>query len=291
METVIFNAAVWGILVPATITGLLMLVEQPPWRVTSESDTPLGFGWAGALTYPLGLVIAFVGTGGAPKNIPAIAFVAVLLGLFEFGIRKPQWARWLVRAAAITTIMFALIGFQFTDYWETLGQDLLWGTTIVAIAALLFETFDRVGRNRPGATVPLTMMILAAGTAGFFALVGTARVAQMIGALAAVAGAATVVALWNCNTRIAPGASTAWGLLYAGLTMFALFSLMELPPLGPFAILLVAPHLLWLGDVGPLKNLSGWKDTALRVALVGAATAAALGWTQTLVGGSGGSVY
>jgi hypothetical protein len=287
MESVIFNAAVWGILVPATLTGLLMLVEQPPWRVTSEADTPFGFGWAGALTYPLGLVIAFVGTGGAPKNIPALAFVAAILGLIEFGLRTPTWARWLARLVAITTIMFALIGFQFENYWETLGQDLLWGGTIVAVTALLFETLDRVGRNRPGATLPLTLMVLAAGTAGYFALVGTARIAQMIGALAAVAGAATVVALWNCNTRLAPGGTTAWGLLYAGLTMTALFSLFELPPLGPFALLLVAPHLVWIGDVGPLKKLRGWKSTSLRVALVGAATAAALGWTQVMVGGGG----
>lgn len=282
---------IYRALVPAVILGVILLLSQPPWR----ERTPLGAGWGLAIGIGAGFLAGWYGGDGLPEHVhPAVA-VAILLGLVEFGLSaraggsaRADWLRWPLRVLVPAAVAWAMFGWIFQNVWETTGMKVSGAGAVVLGTAAMMGTFDEIARRRPGPTVPLAMWVLASGAAGYLLVAGSGLAAEMMGALAGMAGAAIAVAivkgLWGGGAlSMARGGAVVWTLLFALVFIAGHFGAFE-PPWKPALLLILAPHILWIGELGPLGKMGGWKGTLVRFVLVAVAVGAAVAWARAVGG-------
>ena len=112
----------------------------------------------------------------------------------------------------------------------------------VCIALLWLATRATADRSR-GSDLPAVWTLLAAGTAGAMQLSGSASLAQLVGALAAGAGALTVAAWWRPRADVRGAVPVAVSMLAAFWICGAYFIEVPLPSIGALALGAFAPHL------------------------------------------------
>lgn len=274
MEAAIVETLVYGILAPAVIAGVLLLVAWRPW----QEEAPEGF-WGGGFGFAAGYLAAHFGLNGTPDTMPyLVGGLAVVAGVEAFAASK-RWLVWLVRVMVVPVATYLVAAFMFSaDHWAGV-EAVAWlaGFTVSAVAAI--ATLDTYAREHPGATVPISLLLLGTGAALVLALSGTARVGELLGGVTAMFGAAMVLSWWDGRLSLARGGVTVGVLLIASLVIFGYVGLFE--PYQSVAgrsslVLVVTPHLLWIDRLGVLGELEGSKGTALRAVLVGVGAAASV---------------
>lgn len=272
---------IYGVLLPLIAGGLTLILGWKPWRRDSESARPV---WVAGLALGAAYLTGHVGVAHTPDSlIPTnalhwmipLSLAAVLVSLVE----PPTWekpaVRWILRTVLIAVGARLVIGFMF-DGWSTMqGLAAIVGVTVLGLA--LIFTLERVGERNPGATLPVAMMLTGSIVAGLLADGGTAKVGQLIGAMVTVTGVAMVVSWWKSDFNFARGGATVFGIVLILLATHGYFGLPNVPALSEFpqnphfvALIatLLAPHLLWIGELDALSNLGGWKTTTARLLIV-----------------------
>ncbi|MFW5968108.1 MAG: hypothetical protein ACOCV2_11350, partial [Persicimonas sp.] len=135
------------------------------------------------------------------------------------------------------------------------------------------------------ALVPLAMTILAAGAAVTLGMIGTARIAQLMGGLAAASGAFVVLTWWRPLVRASRGPVTVFGVLYGGILAAGYFNTQDFPgwaevldhyPTLAVLILATAPLTILIADSEILDRFTGWKRTLIGLILVALPVAGAV---------------
>ena len=208
--------------------------------------------------------------------MPHVAVVAVVVGLVEASHPDKAALGWVLRAGAALATHWLVLGFMIDHHWET-GQAVAWlaGLTVATLA--IIETLERVGRDHPGASVPAAATVLATGASLVMVMIGTAKVGQLLGGLAAAAGVSLVFAWWDDSASLSRGGATAFGLIFAGLVSFGYLSTADVPGWSQIfsdrytlAALLVAasPFMLWVVQLPPLVDRPAWQTVLIRALLV-----------------------
>jgi hypothetical protein len=263
MTEVIRNVFLYVVLVPSTIAGVAILVAWQPWR----DETWLGGYWGGSIAIGAGYAAAHVLNNGDPKHMPYLIAGIVVLGLAQPLLRKlGGGARWVFRITVPYGIVLATIGFMFSEtQWSGLEAILWLDVSMIAIAGME-ATLEHVAEEHPGATAPLAMIVLASGASGVLVVAGTARMSELMGALAGIGGVLLVSSWWDSSLSLARGGATVFTLIFAAIFITGFFSLFG-PPYWAAVALAVAPQFAWFGEFGPIAELEGWLGTAVRTAL------------------------
>ena len=122
-----------------------------------------------------------------------------------------------------------------------------------------------------------------------FFVSGSALLAQLSGALAAVFGAAVVLAWWAPGLSLASGTLTVFVPVYAGLLIQAYFY-SELP-IWSAILMYLAPFALWLGEKRSVYYRTPWKAALARLLMIGAPLGVAVGIAFYVMGQSAGGEY
>ncbi|MGM0556959.1 MAG: hypothetical protein ACQEVA_11320, partial [Myxococcota bacterium] len=282
---------IYGVLLPLVAGGLTLVLGWKPWRRDRESARPV---WVAGLALGAAYLTGHVGVAHTPDSlIPTnalhwmipLSLAAVLVSLVE----PPTWqkpaVRWILRAVLLAVGARLVIGFMF-DGWSTM-QGVAAIACVTALGLALIFTLERIGERNPGATLPIAMMLTGSITAGLLADGGTAKVAQLIGAMVTVTGVAMVVSWWKSDFNFARGGATVFGIVLVLLATHGYFGMSNAPALSEFpnnphfmALIatLLAPHLLWIGELDAIAKLGGWKATTARLLIV----AMALGGAASL---------
>ena len=284
MSDAIFNAAVFGILTPAVVAGLLWLIAA---GAGGEADARRS--WAGALAVIVGFWAGYVTLNwdggdlaasltafvGEPKETGYIVAAALAVGLLDSLVgERNRLVASAALGAVVVGLMYLLVGDLFGDPWSTLGTVVRIAVVGVGFAAMRAPLEDRAARSS-GATLPVVLTLIGTGAALVLALRGTARIGQHIGILTAAAGASIPIAWWRGWLSLDRGAISAFTVILAGLFLSGYFYMFG-APLVASLLLLAAPHALWIAEIGPLGKLSGWKATLSRVTFVAIAVAGAI---------------
>lgn len=244
---------------------------------------------------PAGYLAAHYGLGADPSSMPYALACAIVVGGFEaFGRSgKVQIDRtlatgiaWALRAAAVPAITYLIAAFMFETDWTGM-KAVLWPGLFTVLAVGAIGSLDAIAKRRPGATIPIVLMLLGTGGALVLALSGTARVGESFGAVTATAGATLIVALWDGRVALSRGGVAAFVLTCLGLVIFGytgLFGAEQRIAGRAFIALGAIPHLLWIGEVGPFEGFDDWKGAALRASIVAAAVVAVVGYVSMAVG-------
>jgi hypothetical protein len=293
MDPALQKTIALGVLPPALLTGIVLLVSWwwkrlPAAQADRGALVPPTFAntkgerlWLA----PLVFAICYVGVhhfllGGvrlvptaAADWMPWVAALAGTLGMLARVARMPTIVRWIWRALVAGVIAYALARTKLARGWESSEAALTMGGFVLH-TLLAWWLLERVADRTRGVSGPIVLMLYATGASQLLALAYySLRLAQMPTVMAAVMGAAMVVAMLRPRFTLASGGVHVV-LLVSNAAFFSAVLFPGnaiLPRVFPW-ILLASPLLAAAVDLIPeggprLTWLSGWKRTLLRVAL------------------------
>jgi hypothetical protein len=142
----------------------------------------------------------------------------------------------------------------------------LWVGGTAAGMLLLWTWLDSLPEKLPGASLPLSLAMVATGAAVALALSGSLLLGQLAGALAVGVAAAVPVAWRRPAPILSRGAIGVFVVVLAGLWTAGVHYA-DLP-LHAGLLIAGAPALLALGQLPPVRRLKGWQSALVRAGAV-----------------------
>lgn len=258
------------VLVPAAIAFLCLLISWRAWRRRRLAEEGH---WGGAAALTLGFLSAYFILVSWPAMPPKKAmdwmpYLVLIAGVA--GVTQRKWGkRWYARFSLNLLLGGLFAGVVLRSYlqntWER-DEGILWIAGLAAATTLLRNTLERLATKRRGASLPLSLWLFCAATSVAYTMSGSALLGQLTGALAAVFGAAIVLAWWAPGLSLAAGALTVFAPVYVGLLIQAHFY-SELPLLSA-VLLYLTPFCLWLGEARRVYYMKPWKAALTRLAII-----------------------
>ncbi len=254
-----------GLVLPVVVCAALLIAAWRPWR----PDTPIGGRqWAGAVALGLAFVPAFLAVERWPGLPPHVTWhwiawlvpVAAVAGIADALVRWPTLLR-LLGAATLAAVCGRLLVGDWVDHaWA-------WRGVTAAIIAVVAVSVNAAAERRPGAAVPLSLCVAAAGASVVLLGSANAKLAQLAGALAACMGVAVVLALWRPGASLSRGSTAVVSVLLPGLVLSGFFiSPSEIQP-WVYVLAAIAAAFTWPAALIRLEGLRNWQATAIRVAV------------------------
>ena len=271
----------YGVLVPVAVCGLALAAMQRPWRAVGAG----GNRWAGALAHGGGYIAGYAALFGWPTLPPHegwqwLAYVAVIAiagGLIDASPGPAIVARWGVRLAVA-----ALSAWLLVPGWMDARP--LWVPVLGATILALWWVLRGLAGRASGACLSLVILVALVGAGGVLVQSGLARFGQLAVALAATFGARWLIVLWNRSAGEDFGVWAVPAVLLPGLMFTGYFNNYSEVPAAVFILAALAPLAACVGDIAPLRRLTGWPATLTRTAAVlmvaGVAVAVALAYTE-----------
>jgi hypothetical protein len=283
-----------GLLVPALVCGAFIAAAGRPGPDGGPPRSRGGGQWGGLLGLTAGYLIAHVTVAGWPPLrpidvtdwLPHAALAALIVGcvtlLWPRGAALHWCLRFAVASAAVVVVTMPMIRHTWTTSQSVIA--------LLVLGPALFATWvslDALGRRVSGAGLGLILLVVTG--AGSVALVvsRTAKLGQLCAALAAMAGAAVVVAWWKRRSSLGVAAAGVAAML-TGYLWIEGHLYAELPAASAI-LLAAAPSAAWLGFVPVVRKLAPWQTVSAQAAAVLVPAAAAL--VIAIVAGTDGGYY
>ncbi len=186
--------------------------------------------------------------------------VAAVAGLADALFRWPTPLRLLGAAALAAVCGRALVGDWVDHAWA-------WRGVTAAVIAVVAVSVNAAAERRPGAAMPLSLCVAALGASVVLIGSGSAKLAQLAGALAACLGVAVALAWWRPTVSLSRGAVAVVAVLLPGLVLGGYFSSYSEIPQWVYVLAAVAPACTWPAAMIRLEGLRDWQATAIRVAV------------------------
>jgi hypothetical protein len=267
--------ALYGIALPAAVSAAVLLVTQLfARRITAAERTPRG-----GLALGAGYLVGQVAIDTRPPLPPREAsdwiwyftIAAILLGLADVSRGCPPWLRWLLRAVLWLAFVWVLLPLGVRAE-ETPGEVRAWLAGLGQAGLVFWALLDIPARRLPGASLPLTLLIVAAGSAVVLTFSFSAKLGQFAGAFAAAMIPVLVATWWRPGRPLATGPAM---VILPGLWLATFF---YATPQRTSLVLLAAAALSGgLGCVPGVRRLPPWARTLLS-GVVAAALAAVAVW-------------
>lgn len=248
---------------PAILVAAAVAVAWRIWRTAAEVEGA----WGASFGFLAGYALTHFQVVGAPEEFPWVLGIGVALAAGEATSSRLSWLPWLLRAAAfpVSVYWLAAYGFQGTT------SQVVWIGAISIAAVAVVGSLDRKAHRVGGATVPLVLFVTAIGVSLTLVMTSTARFAEAIGSLAAMAAAVGTVSLFRSRVRVSGGGVAVFMLIMVAVVSSAYAGLYDPDQYyagRSLAILAVAPHLVWVDRLFGLEENPGWTATSVRVGAV-----------------------
>ena len=240
-----------GVALPLIVSAAALLAASRPWRAGAAL---WGGRWGAALALGGGFFAGYVGIRHFPRFPPAeasehlayFALAGLILGLIESARRTPGWVRWPLRAAVSIPLVLVMTSAS-REYDWTAAQAACWvvGLTLAILAA--WASAESQAARFPGASSPLILFVVTAGSSVALLLTGSALLAQLALALAVTLFVSALAAWRRPSLSLSGGGVCVAVVLLAGLLMNGYFY-SELPGLAALA-LFAAPVLGWVAHL------------------------------------------
>jgi hypothetical protein len=258
-----------GVLLPLLLSAATLALARRPWR---RAQPAAGGLWGGALALGGGYLAGAVLTSGWPPIPPLerihwlffLTAAATLFGVCDALGPWPRWGRWTLRLYFLITALWLLLRpVMVNNHWQAV--DAAGRLALLCLGGLAFwGALDALADRLPGASLPLTLLIVGTGTALVLALCGGLPWARLeVGVLAALA-ACLGVAGWNPRLSLARGAGAVLMVLLPGMWLLGYFYAEV--PLACVLLLALGALAGWLGQFPGIARLTPWQAVLFRVA-------------------------
>jgi hypothetical protein len=265
--------ALYGIALPLVVSAAVLLVT---WllarRIFPAGRTPCG-GFALGAGYLVGQVAIDTRPPFPPREasdwIWYFTIAAVILGLADIWRACPAWLRWVLRAVLWLAFIWVILPPEVRAE-RSRAQVIAWLAALGAGGLAFWAALDIPARRFPGSSLPLTLVIVAAGSAVVLTYSFSAKLGQFAGAFAAAMVPVLVAAWWRPGRPLATAPAM---VILPGLWLDALFYAQ--PQRSSLILLAVTALSGGLGWTPGVRRLPPWTRTLLSAvvaaALVGVA--------------------
>jgi hypothetical protein len=246
-----------GIVLPAVLLGVAILLAWRPWNRRAANDARWIFGpMVGA-----GFCIAYSNFElklGWPPNANVLfllfyfAIPLALCGLLDGLFQPPLWLRAVLLLLIWRIFVRLLLMPQIPRGISEAGAE-LWIDAIGLVALIWWLTFEHLAERAPGVATPLVLAAMSFASAIVLAMGWHIQASGvMAGTLVAMSVAAMVLAMWNSRISFSHGFAHTTGLLLLLLLVHGYFytddTLTDHQQVWA-GLLLVAPLLAFTGDL------------------------------------------
>ena len=187
------HALLRGILIPGAVSGLAYLLARLTPVSLRGAVRGVGLAAGVALSYILLLGLPEWPWSGSPKGVITALFIGSIWSASEVVVSRRQWFRRLVVTAVVTFICLRpLVGVAWLQ--PSSLQIIL---SVASLATIAWMMVDRGSEQMQPPAVLVSLMVMAAGSAGYMGLTGSASLAQVSGALAAGLGVTAFLSLFK----------------------------------------------------------------------------------------------
>lgn len=241
------NILLPGVLLPAL--GALVALALAEWSRRRDRRRALA---GSSLAIGAAFVAAFVAASGWPRFPPVestqrlfywVALIA-LLG-FVWARRKASAPPWPLPVAAVAFLLWGMLRSPIEHRWTSL-QAAIWLLALLALGWAVYKALavsHSVTGGRAALEATVVRLAVFGGAAGVLALSGTARLAQLMGAVVCGLLVVEAVAAWRRRTAWRPGDAMAPTVATLGLLLGGYF----FAELAPWPAILLVGALLLLG--------------------------------------------
>jgi hypothetical protein len=270
-----------GLLVPALVCGAFIAAASRPGPDGGPARGQRGGQWGGLVGLTLGYLIAHVTVAGWPPLrpvdvtdwLPPVAVLSTSVGLVALLWPRAAALHWCLRFAAASGAVVVVTLPMIRHTWSP-AQSVILPTGLVPALLLTWASLDGLARRASGAGLALTLLVVAGAGSVALVLSRTAKLGQLVAALAAMAVAALVVAWWKRGSSLGAGAAGTTAVLLGYLWIEGhLYA--ELPA-SSAVLLAAAPSAAWLGALPAVRKLAPWQVVCAQATAVLIPTAAAL---------------
>jgi len=254
-----------GVVLPVIVCAAILIGAWWPLR----PDTMIGGRqWAGAVALGLAFIPAFLAVERWPGVPPLVTWhwiawlvpVAAAAGIADTLVRWPTPLR-LLGAATLAAVCGRLLVGDWVDHaWA-------WRAVTAAVIAVVAVSVNAAAERRPGAAVPLSLCVAALGASVVLIGSGSAKLAQLAGAVAACLGVAVVLAWWRPTVSLSRGGLAVVAVLLPGLVLSGYFPSYSEIPQWVYVLAAVGPAFTWPAALIRLEGLRAWQATTIRVAV------------------------
>jgi len=250
------SAVGFGILIPALIAGIVLLVSAR--RARGEPAVPRPI--AGALALGLGYLVAHAGLKAFPAwpwsddqlDMLSKVYWMIAAAILLAPLRGTSFlARY---GNSLYVALFAILPYHYVRAAgePRSGLDLA-GFGSVLLVYGIWMSLERLASRRPGPSLPIALWGASVGTAAMLLANTSALQAQIVGSLAAGLGAAVVVALIVRGSHLASGAVAILAVaIGAGVRNAVIYDL----PTVCWVLVAAAFAGPWLGEIPSLRQRS-----------------------------------
>ena len=261
------------VVVPAAlIAAAVMLVAWWPLRRSDRRSQPLANAWwAGACAVGVSFIaglwqIADDWPGLPPKQrwmwLMPMAIAATVLGMVS-GWLQP---RHVVQLAV--GLLLALSATLLLHPPPAVDQPWLWKLGLGAAVLIVWLCLEVQAERHPGPSLPLAMTIVFTGVSLVIKESRFAMLSLSAAAASAAWGSVLLISIFNSKLRVSRGPMHVAAMLLPAMLVLGEFDRRGGVSIASFLLLAIAPLMLWLGELPPLRTRRPWQAALARAALV-----------------------
>jgi hypothetical protein len=252
---------------PALVSAVVLAVAL---AITRRGGPSRDVGWGVALAVGAGYLAGHFAVAwpmsDVTDRIPWLAVVATALGTLEAAWPTPAWARWENRVL-FSALVLAVMLSAAPAIVEALGTraSILWVAAVGAGIVVSWANLEGLAARSTGVALVLPLLAVTGGASIVLAIWSLVP-GQLGGALTAALGGAWVASWWRGPLSLARGGVTILIMVLAALILYAhVFAEMAVSCV---ALLAVAPLMIWVTRIGPIRRLASWQAGLIGVAVV-----------------------
>jgi hypothetical protein len=266
----IFETGVYGILIPAVLSGVLLLMS---WWSGDDGRRKIIAQPGTALAFIIAFAVGYVGMIGMPAFPPVqeggwillAALAAAVVACIDAIYRFPEGIRFIYRLLIVLVLAYFLLS-PGNEYIHEGLNGYLWLAAMTLLTTLVWWLLERRSEDQRGWKQPFLLMITLVGVTMTLMMAGSMKFGQMSVLLTSITGAAWIVSMIKPKFLSSPGGTGVISLVVFGL-LFGAHLFAELPLLALVLLsiaMLVQPFWQQLGS-GTLGTLP---TVAIQVVLI-----------------------
>lgn len=271
------------VLVPAMIAAAaVLLASWRPWQRATRVEH--GY-WGGAAALGAGCLAAFYFVAGGRGFqlherwhwLWMIASAAMGLGLIASFVRANLLMKILsgIALAGATAALFMPP--------RSAANPLVWKAGLGASVLIFWMLSEPLANKRRGVSLPIAMAVVFAGASIVLLQTRQAGYSLMAAALSSMCGVSMMIAILNRRFSFANGAMHVIGAMLTSLCVIGwLYNLTDVP-VWPFALLMVSPLAMWIGELRPIALLRPWQRAGVALAATTILVSAAVAWAVVVM--------
>ena len=252
-----------GIVFPTVLAAAVFILGFRPWR---KKDHYPGGHWSGGIALALAFIVSFISQNGWGILIPTSGRNWIVYLVFALGViglpaalqRKSTWSTWMAGPLLVLAISL------FIKPIDDPTHALLGVPGLCGVSVTLWFLLESLARKRPGASLPLSFLIIFTGIAIIAALTSGFTFLVACGALGGASGVAFVISLLNPRFSFQAGATPLLATMPAAILWLQGWYDYSGVSVACFLLPLLAVPLLWMGELPMITRRRPWIGVAAR---------------------------